>query len=54
MKRHLLGHREAMIQSMIEGLIAYALGREAEFPTRSSLIPSSGKPGARITDSARF
>jgi hypothetical protein len=31
MKRHLLGHREAMIHSVVEGLIAYALGREAEF-----------------------
>jgi hypothetical protein len=31
MKQHLLGHRDAMIESMVEGLIAYALGREAEF-----------------------
>ena len=31
MKQHLLGHREAMIHSMVEGLIAYSLGREAEF-----------------------
>ena len=31
MKQRLLGHRDAMIESMVEGLIAYALGREAEF-----------------------
>ena len=31
MKQHLLRHREAMVRSMVEGLIAYALGREAEF-----------------------
>lgn len=31
MKQHLLGHRDAMIHSMVQGLIAYALGREAEF-----------------------
>jgi len=31
MKQHLLRHREAMVRSMAEGLIAYALGREAEF-----------------------
>ena len=31
MKRELLKHRDAMIESMVEALIAYSLGRESEF-----------------------
>ena len=34
MKQHLLGHRDAMIESMVEALIAYSLGRESEFSDR--------------------
>lgn len=34
MKSHLLDHRDAMIESMVEALIAYSLGRESEFSDR--------------------
>lgn len=34
MKSQLLGHRDSMIESMVEALIAYSLGRESEFSDR--------------------